>query len=412
MKKVTVIGMGVSKKDLTARHLKCIAEADVLVGGKRLLAQFEDTAAEKKPIDKDIRGTVAFIRCRMATKTVVVLASGDPLYFGIGKRLVEALGGENVVIYPNVSTVGAAFARIQEPWNDVKGISLHGRGDLGRLFHVVDQGAKVVVFTDPKRNPAWLARKLLEKGLTTLKMCVFEALGTPSERVGWYGLEAAAGTAFADPNLVYLKPSPRSFPAGAHPHLGMPDAWFEHEGGLITKAEVRAVTLSKLRLGPNLVLWDLGAGSGSVAVEAALLTPGGRVIAVEKDPRRIAHIEANKKRFGIDRMEILQAVLPAGLEDLPGPDRIFIGGGGFRLKAIIDAAVPRLRPGGVVVINTVLLVNVQQAVEALFAHGINADLIQVQVSRGQAMPWGQRLKAGNPVWIISGTYQGKGKNGD
>jgi precorrin-6Y C5,15-methyltransferase (decarboxylating) len=403
MKIVTIIGMGLTPKDLTAEHLKAIEEADILVGGKRLLEHFERCSAKKKTIDKNIKDVVDFVKNRMASQSIVVLASGDPLFFGIGARLVKALGAENVVIYPNISSVAAAFARIKEPWSNVRVVSLHGRNNESALLKALEKENIVAVFTDPKNNPARLAQRLIEEDFINFNVCVLESLGTAEERFNWYRPDQAAGMVFAEPNLVILKRSSESLKGMKPLHIGLPDNYYHHQQGLITKSEIRAITLSKLRLLKDHVLWDLGAGSGSVSIEASLLVPAGKVFALEKNPERIQQIEINKSRFGVKNLEIVQTVLPQGLEGLPRPDRIFIGGGGRDLEKIINAAVTFLKPDGLVVVNTVLMQNLQTAAETLKALDFKTSKVQVQISRSQDMPWGDRLEAQNPVWIVSGS---------
>jgi precorrin-6Y C5,15-methyltransferase (decarboxylating) len=402
MKPVAIIGMGLAPKNLTAEHLKIIDEADILVGGKRLLDYFKQCSAQKKTIDKNLKGVIDFIKNRMASQSIVVLASGDPLFFGIGARLVKALGVENVVIYPNISSVAAAFARIREPWSNVRVISLHGRNNESVLFKALEKENVVAVFTDPKNNPAWLAQRLIEEDFMNFKLCVLESLGTTEERFNWYSPDRAAGMVFAEPNLAILKRRSEGLKWMKPLHLGVPDNYYHHQQGLITKSEIRAITLSKLRLLEDHVLWDLGAGSGSVSIEASLLVPSGKVFALEKKPERIRQIEINKNRFGVTNLEIVHAVLPDGLERLPQPDRIFIGGGGRDLQQIINVAVPFLKPGGLVVVNTVLMQNIQTAAETLKALDFKASIVQVQINRSQDMPWGDRLEAQNPVWIVTG----------
>jgi precorrin-6Y C5,15-methyltransferase (decarboxylating) len=408
MKIVTIIGLGLTPKDLTAEHLKVIEEADILVGGKRLLAHFAQCSAQKKTIDKNLEDVIDFVKNRMASQSIVVLASGDPLFFGIGARLVQALGAENVVIYPNISSVAAAFARIKEPWSNVRVVSLHGRNNQGVLLKALEKENVVAVFTDPKNNPTRLAQRLIEEDFINFKVCVLESLGTAEERFNWYSLDRAAGMAFAEPNLVILKRSSEDLKWMKPLHLGLPDNYYHHQQGLITKSEVRAITLSKLRLLKDHVLWDLGAGSGSISIEASLLVPAGKVFAFEKKPERIQQIEINKSRFGVKNLEVMHAVLPEGLEGLPRPDRIFIGGGGRDLEKIIHAAVTFLKPDGLVVVNTVLMQNIQIATETLQALDFKTSIVQVQISRSQDMPWGDRLEAQNPVWIISGIRKAEG----
>jgi len=343
LKPVAVIGIGLSPADLTERHLQIIRDADVLVGGGRLLNYFKDSRAHKKIIDKDIGQAVAFIKAQMTTQTVVVLASGDPLFFGIGSILVKSLGPENVVIYPNISSVAAAFARIKEPWNRIRVVSLHGRSRADELFKALDEEDMVAVFTDPSRNPAWIAERLVEKYPANFSICILESLGGAAERINWYKPARAAGMAFAEPNLVIIKRIPRESETKQPLHLGMPDESYDHEKGLITKSEIRAVTLAQLRLLPDHILWDLGAGSGSISVEAALLVHRGTVFAVEQNPQRVKQVESNKNRFGIGNVKIIQAIVPDGLAQLPKPDRIFIGGGGRALERIITSACHQYR---------------------------------------------------------------------
>ena len=403
---VTVIGMGLSPADLTAVHLEIIRSADLLVGGARHLAHFSDLPAETLEIKGRLTAVIEAIRDAVATRRVVVLASGDPLFYGIGALLIRSLGLDRVRVYPNITSVAAAFARIGEPWGTARVVSLHGREGEGSIHQALTESETVAVLTDPKWTPARLAGRLMDGGHPDLSMAVLEQLGAPEERVRWMSpAEAAAGT-FAEPNLVILKR-----PAEVRPvppvHPGMPESAFAHQRGLITKAEVRAVTLAKLRLdADDLTLWDLGAGSGAVSVEAARLLRRGRIIAVEKDSDRRGDIDANRRRYGMTRIEIVDARLPDGMADLPQPDRVFVGGGGSDLRAIIETAADRLRPGGILVMNTVLLASLSTGLKTLADRGWTPEVVQVQISRSRPMPHDLRLVAHNPVFILSGTKPG------
>jgi len=402
MKPVAIIGMGLSPEDLTTRHRQIIEAADVLVGGRRLLDYFRETSARKQVIDRKISEAIDFIKAQMKTQTVVVLASGDPLFFGIGSILIKALGPENVDVYPNISSVAAAFARIKEPWSQVQVVSLHGRQNDRAIHDALNRGKTVAVFTDPANNPARIAQRLLAAGYAHLTMCVLESLGSTTEKIDWYQLGRAAGMTFSEPNLLILKQVSGQNETRKTPHLGIPDQDFAHEKGLITKSEIRAVSLAKLQLRPGQVLWDLGAGSGSVSIEAALLVRDGKVIAVEKNEKRISQIKFNVDRFEASNVDVVQAVLPDGLAELPPPDRVFIGGGGRDLKEIIKAAASFLAANGIVVVNTVLTPNVIAATETLASLGFKTSMVQVQVNHSRQMPWAERLEAQNPVWIVSG----------
>jgi len=403
MKPVTIIGTGMTPDDLTASQLKIITQADVLVGGKRLLDHFKDLKTRKKTIGRNIDAVLNFVKEEMQTRNVVVLASGDPMFFGIGARLVAGVGANDVVILPNISSVAAAFARIKEPWNDVQVVSLHGRKNERHLFRELEKGKTLAVLTDPKNNPARLAALLLAREILNYKICVLEQLGSHSEKFNWYTLGQAAGIKFSEPNLVVLKRGPIESLHTRTLQLGTPDSWYDHEKGLITKSELRPLILAKLRLATDHILWDLGAGSGSVALEASLFIKKGKIFALERSPERVEQIQNNRRRFGVDNLSAICADLPRGLADLPRPDRVFIGGGGKDLKTIIDTAARCLKPAGVMVVNTVLIPNVQVALNALKHFGFETEAIQVQINRSREMPWAERLEAQNPVWIISGS---------
>jgi precorrin-6Y C5,15-methyltransferase (decarboxylating) len=399
---VTVIGLGISPQELTKVQKGAIQKADIIIGGRRQLSYFGDLPAEKKVIDRDIAGIIAYIRDKMRSRRIVVLASGDPLFYGIGATLAQVLDDEQLVIIPNVTSVAAAFSRINIPWHDARIVSLHGRKRTDAALAALVENPKVALLTDPGHTPAHLAQRMCLFGLVDYRLWVFEQLGLPGERFGCYTPHEAADKTFKNPNLVVcLADSPGDHAKGSL-FLGMPDSGFEHRNGLITKTEVRAVTLAKLRLRPHHVMWDLGAGSGSVSIEASLLVRTGRVIAVEKHPERIRQIRANKRRFRAFNVEIVQAVLPNGLADLPAPDRIFIGGGGRNLGKIMTSAVSRLKPGGRVVVNTVLMESMDTARETFRALGYETQIVQVQINASRQMSGGRRLAAQNPVWIVTG----------
>lgn len=407
MKPISIIGMGLSPDDLTARHLKLIKQADILIGGKRHLDHFQKLPSQKKDITGKLKEIIAFIKDIMKNGepdlSIVVLASGDPLFFGIGSLMIRSIGAEMVNIYPNITSVAAVFARLKEPWDNVKVISLHGRDQKKELLSAVATESRIAVFTDPHNNPAMVARLLLENDYPDFNICVLERLGTESEHIEWYQLCQAALKSFANPNMVVLKRDKFSNEQSEPKlRLGMPESCFNHKNGLITKAEVRAVTISKLRLMQDNILWDLGAGSGSISIEASFFITRGSIFAVEQHKERIIQIQNNKKRYNVNNLAIIHANLPQGLDDLPQPDRIFIGGGGRNLEKIINAASGYLKNNGIIVINTVLIRNIETAIQTLKHAGLKTDFIQIQVSSSKNMPWSSRLESQNPVWIITG----------
>ena len=372
----------------------------MLVGGKRHLESFEHIQAVKREIASPLSEVLDFIQSSMGTNRVVVLASGDPLFFGIGKTLINRLGPENLVVHPNVTSMAAAFARLNLPWQEAAWVSLHGKKGQSPLKNAMDEKDLLCVLTDPENKPE-VIRETVYKHDYPWKMWVLERLGARDEKITLTDLSSKEIPAFAQPNVVVLQKQELGDPPGPL-CLGTPDKWFIHERNLITKAPMRAVTLSMLRLEPPHVLWDLGAGSGSVGLEATLFLTRGKVFAVEKNPVRLEQIQSNAERFQVRNFSVIQSDLPEGLDQLPEPNRVFIGGGGENLLGILDAVDRFLTPGGRVVINTVLLETLTRASSHLEVLGFETNVTQIQVSSSKKMPWGQRMEALNPVWIICG----------
>ncbi|MCP3872120.1 MAG: precorrin-6y C5,15-methyltransferase (decarboxylating) subunit CbiE [Desulfobacteraceae bacterium] len=405
MNLVSVIGLGMSYQDLTDQHLTIIRESDVLMGGVRHLSLFPDFTGEKIEISKNLEEIVNFILKHQASKKMTVLASGDPLFYGIGGYLSKKIGRDNIIIYPNVSTIAAAFARLGEPWQDAELISLHGRQMTPVHLERIRNCQKAAVLTDNTRTPVWLQSRLKEAGIEGFRICVLEQIGDKDETLTWISDDDTSILNFKNPNIVLLlkeEKDTKTSQLKTEINIGMPEALFHHEKGLITKSEVRAVSLSKLKLMTDHVLWDLGAGSGSISIEAHSFIKTGQIFAVEKDQKRIKDIKKNKDKFNVDILKIIHSELPAGIEQLPAPDRVFIGGGGKNLSELVECSASYMKKGGVIVVNTVLLANVTAVLEKMDQLHFNTDIVQIQVSRGHHMPWNLMLKSQNPVFIISG----------
>jgi len=401
---VQVVGLGMSPDDLTPKALDIIREAQVLVGGKRLLAYFPDHPAEKFVLGKDPASIIGTLPALARDRRVVVLASGDPNFYGIGPLVVRILGPENVVIHPNLTAVQTAAARLQVPWHEARVVSLHGRG-WQALEAALNEPGPLFIYTDPVHNPGALAQRLLDQAQTQARLCVLEDLGAPDERLTWLSLEDAANQTFSPLNMVMLeRAAVQKDLSCAAPglHLGMPEEAYAPERGLITKAEVRAVALAKLALHPGQVLWDVGAGSGSVGLEASLLLGNGHILSIEKNPERAAQIAANRDKLRVAHLEVICGQAPECLAGLPPPDRVFIGGGGKDVADILREALRRLRPQGLVVVNATLLDTLEEARRVLLQEKWRVDVVQLQISRAQPLSAGNYFKALNPVWLISG----------
>jgi precorrin-6B C5,15-methyltransferase / cobalt-precorrin-6B C5,C15-methyltransferase len=409
---VVLAGVGMSKNDLSLRTLAWIERAEILVGSRRVLSYFADHPGDKRAFQSSMNATLLELEAFSATHRSLVLASGDPLFYGVGKRLVHRLGRERLLVLPGISSVQALFARLVEPWEDVRVLSLHGRSGANWLGEL-RRYAKLAVYTDPQHTPAWIAEQLLDGGVTDRCLVVGEDLGSLDEKVQVLSLEEATGRSFSPLNLVAILPltpqaggSEASTPAARWPLLGLADEAFEHQAGLITKVEVRAVVLAQLQLMADLVLWDVGAGSGSVAIEAARLAPLRQVLAVEKNPARYQDLVANVKRFHCGEIRTVPGAAPEALQGLADPDRVFIGGSGGDLPAILRVVAERLRPGGRVVHSAVTLDSLEQIRAFWSGQPVELSILELQVSRSVPIGESQRLEALNPVFIITAANGG------
>lgn len=400
--RIQVVGMGMDRADLCSKHLEVIHGADMLVGADRHIQWFADLPARRRKIDAPLSDVIKDIAEMAESGQVVVMASGDPLFFGIGTTLVNRFGAHNVEIFPNVSAMAAAFSRINISWADAAAVSLHGRDGRQHLGAALRRGTPVFVLTDPDCGPEQVAAFALEDDRGKPDFWVFERLGMTEERIRKLPLEKAAQQTYLHPASVILIPEEKEDPAPrAMVCPGAPESDYLHNPGMITKAEVRAVVLSKLRPAPDHVFWDMGAASGSVAIEASRFVTAGRIVAVEKVPERAEHIRKNAAKYAPGRIEVVEKILPGAMDELPDPHRVFIGGGGRDIAEIIRKAGARLRPGGRIAAAIVVLETLNQCLEALGRQDFAVETVQVQVNRSAPMPGGIRLEARNPVFVVS-----------
>ncbi|MEB3265613.1 MAG: precorrin-6y C5,15-methyltransferase (decarboxylating) subunit CbiE [Cyanobacteriota bacterium] len=344
-----------------------------------------------------------------AGQAAVVLASGDPLWFGIGRSLLAALPAEQLRFHPAPSSLQLAFARIGRPYTDATWISLHGRDPEALAARLQQRPAALAVLTDPARGGAAEVRCLLAaSGLeASYALWLCERLGHPAERVQRLA-PAAPLPADLDPlHLVLLIAEPPPPPAdpAALPLFGLEDGLYlqrPDRPGLMTKREVRLQLLADLDLPVSGVLWDLGAGVGSVGLEALRLRPGLALWALEQRSGAAALIGANAGRLGVRPAAVIEGRAPAALAGLPDPDRVLIGGGGRERAAVLAAVLERLRPGGVVVIPLATLEALAELRPLLEAAGLAVAVGQLQVWRGAPLADGTRLAPLNPVLVLRG----------
>jgi len=373
---LTIIGVGEDGAlSSTARAL--IDEASTVFGGARHLALVGPTKGAQRPWPSPFSIGVAEVFARRGAPTVV-LASGDPFFFGVGATLAEKIAREEIFCLPAPSTFALVAARLAWSQQDCALLSLHGRA-FERVTPHLQPGRKLIALSWDETTPARLATHLAERGFGRSAVHVLENLGGPREQVrsamatdftlqDISPLNAVAVELMADPDARVIPLTP-----------GLPDEWFEHDGQL-TKRDVRAVTLSALAPRKGERLWDIGAGAGSIAIEWMLADPANRAVAIERKEARAARIARNAAALGVPDLEILRGAAPAALQGLARPDAIFIGGGG---RDTLEAAWAALPSGGRIVVNAVTIETQALLFDAFATRG--GDLVQVQIARARAI---------------------------
>ncbi len=393
---LTIVGLGEDGLDgLSPAAVSAIAQAGFLVGGRRHLDLVAAEAARSLAWPTPLQDAFPAIVARRGSP-VVVLASGDPFFFGVGSMLTAVVSPDEMTVLPAPSSFALAAARLGWPGQDVRRISLHGRS-LERILPHCQPGARLFALSWDGTTPARLAALLEARGLGQSRLTVLECMGGPRER---RRSATAAGFDIADIdplNLIAVEvaggPDARVIPFTP----GLPDDWFEHDGQ-ISKREVRALTVAALRPSHGELLWDVGAGSGSVAIEWMLCDPSVSAVAIEENAARAARIGRNARAFGVPDLKLVEAKAPAGLGELPDPDAIFIGGGSGD-PGVVDICVSRLKSGGRLVINAVTV----ETMAEVFAlrDRLGGDLTQIAISRLDTIGGFHALRPALPVvqWV-------------
>jgi precorrin-6Y C5,15-methyltransferase (decarboxylating) len=335
---------------------------------------------------------------------VLVVTGGDPNFFGLAGRVLKTVDIDRVLLRPATTTIQKAFAKLKTTWAGVEVQSLHGRqnwrsfwASLYRAGRPGDSG-KLAVYTDPHNTPTVIARRLMERGQTGWEASVLSNLGTDSESV-WRGpLYEATSKSFPDLNLLVLTLTEPVRPLA----VGSSEDAYAHFDGLITKSEVRAVALGLLELTGVETMWDLGCGSGSVALEAARLLDRGEVWAIEKNRDRAAQALTNRAIYGAAHVEIVHGDAIEHLDRLPQPSRVFVGGGGASLSTILTRTLARLTPDGLVVAAAIRVDSLNDACAALSQPGRPASVTQVSAARSEVLTGSLHLKPQNQVWLVKG----------
>lgn len=390
MKSVKIVGCGTGPGSMTLDGAGAIAAADVLFGAPRLLEPYRET---KKTcpcyLGEEIRKELE----RENYEKPVVLVSGDTGFFSAASKLIAFFSSEEVEVIPGISSMAAFFARLQRPWQETAAMSLHGRG--GNFVDLVRRSRQSFFLLGPDKNQA--VAQLCEAGFEDLSCSAGENLGLENEAV-YHG--KLKDLFFQDPAslsvLVVDNPG-----ADSRVPCGIPDGRFLRGRVPMTKAEVRAVVLSKLNLRPEATALDIGAGTGSVAIEMAYAAWRGKVYAIERNPEGVELIEKNRKRHHLGNLEILPGEATDVLHRLPPADAAFIGGSGGRLKEIIR--ILREQNAAMrIVVTAISLETLEEARACLAVEGCDPEIVQIAVSRCQPAGRYHLLKAENPIFVLSG----------
>jgi len=400
---------------LPAQHQQRLRQAQLIAAPKRLHPALrawggdslpELLASDQPPVLLERLGSLG------PDDPAVVLASGDPLWFGIGRLLLEGLPPQLLRFHPAPSSLQLAFARIGRPWQDAGWLSLHGRDPDPLTARLQHRPPALAVLTDPGQGGADDVRRCLRAaGLEqAYRVWLCERLGHPEERVQCLAPQEPLPADLDPLHLVLLVAQAPALPQQL-PLFGLPDGVFlQHPDrpGLMTKREVRIQLLAELDLPVQGVLWDIGAGVGSVGLEALRLRPQLALWALEQRGGSAPLIRANAERLGVLPTGVLEGCAPEAFAQLPDPDRVFLGGGVRERRALLQAVLDRLRPGGVVVIPLATLEALAELRPVLEAAGLQVSLSQHQAWRGAPLADGTRLAPLNPVLVLRGERRGSG----
>ncbi len=409
--RIHIVGVGSDGlAGLTIRARDLLAGADLVLGSDHALSLLPELTAERLRIGPDLQEMVRVLENQLGgprPKRVVIVASGDPLFYGVARYLCDRLGKERFEVLPHVSSMQLAFARIKESWEEAYLTNLANH-PLETVLDRIRTAETVGLFTSEANDPPLVAKELLARGLDYFRAYVCENLGGPDERVTQGELADIQEMEFAPLNVMILKRKPGrpDLPRpgrGSFRRFGNPDDVFAQsrpKSGLITQVEVRAIALAQLDVQPGSIVWDVGAGSGSVAIEAAQLADPGVVYAIEQDAADYHLILANADTFGVRNLKALHGTAPAVFADLPAPDAIFVGGTGREVARLLEAAYQVLRPGGRLVANVATLEMLSATYAALKALAGSVQCLLVNVARGTEQLETLRFEAVNPTFLL------------
>ncbi|GFE68839.1 precorrin-6y C5,15-methyltransferase (decarboxylating) subunit CbiE [Chroococcus sp. FPU101] len=407
---IDVVGIGLDGvSGLTETVRKVVEEATILVGSNRHLDYFPNHLA-KKIVLKDIQQTLIEVQEQLLNQEkIVILVSGDPLFFGLGRLLLEQFPSEILQFHPHLNSVQLAFNRIKVPWHDAQIVSVHGRA-LDELNQLLQKGVeKIAILTDSVNNPVAIAGFYLSLEITTqYNFWICENLESETEKITQFlaqDLVLKSDNDFAGLNIVILiRQENNHIHLNNLPLFGITDSnflAFKDRPGLMTKREIRLIILGELSLQEKQIIWDIGAGTGSVSIEIARLCTSSQIYAIEKTAIGINLIEQNCQRFKVTNVNPIYGIAPNILENLPSPHRIFLGGSSGKLDTILSFCSQKLENKGIIVLALATLENIHQSLLWFNENNWQYKLLQVQISRSTTVGELTRFSPLNPVTIIT-----------
>jgi precorrin-6Y C5,15-methyltransferase (decarboxylating) len=408
--KIHIIGVGSDGlSGLAGKPRELLQSADLILGSEPTLNLVPELAAQRLAIGANLPEVVQTLEAYLGKKRMIVVAGGDPLFYGVARYLCDKLGKDRFEVWPHVSSMQLAFARIKESWEEayLTNLATHS---LESVLDRIRTADTVGIFTSEEDNPSTIAKHLLARGLDYFRAFVCENLGAPDERVTQGELHEIQDMEFDSLNVMILKRKPGRPDLQRTPNqfrrFGNPDDVFiqsRPKSGLITQAEVRALALAQLDVQPGSVVWDIGAGSGAVAIEAAQLASGGMVYAIEQDVADYHLIVANAQSFGVKNLTPIHGLAPAVFQGLPAPDAVFVGGIRQECARLLESAFKALRPGGRLVVNVASLEGLSAVYSALKEIAAPVQAMLVSIARGTEQLETLRFEALNPTFLLSVT---------
>jgi precorrin-6Y C5,15-methyltransferase (decarboxylating) len=408
--KLVILGIGDDGlAGLTDAARRTLSQSDLILCGSSSLGLLKELPGRKVVLEPEMSAALRQVKEALSSNRPVLVSSGDPLFYGVARYLCDRLGKESFEVIPHVSSMQLAFARVKESWEDAYLTNLAGR-PIEAVVDRIRTAEKVGLFSSDELPPARVARELLDRGIDYFRAYVCENLGSPDERVTLAELVNLASMEFNPLNVMILVRKPnrpdRASRASGHRMFGNPDETFAQtlpRRGLITQSEVRAIALAQLDIRATSTVWDIGAGSGSVAIEAAQLANLGIVYAIEPEPADIALIQANSEAFGVPNIRPILGRAPEVLADLPDPDAIFVGGTGRQADQVLGTAYRRLVPGGSLAMNVATIEGLASAYQSLRSLAGQVRVWNVGIARGIEQMERLRFEAVPPSFLLAVT---------